>query len=86
MGCHELILDNKVVGHICKPHLEKKVVGRTNKKWCFKCCIYIVHDKVLYSEILRYDDKGQLINGYYEPFCQYECRQCHEDNTRFPGW
>jgi len=71
---------------VCRGHWQKKIVGRTKKKWCFKCRIHIVHDKMLHTEKLIYTDKGELINGYYEPYITYECRECHEDNTDFPGW
>lgn len=87
MPCNQLIADGKVVGHICRTGpMERKVIGRTKKKWCFGCRIHIVHDKVLYSEILRFTDKGELINGYYEPNYREECRKCHKDCTSFPGW
>lgn len=68
---------------ICRPDTKRKVVGRTNKKWCFKCRGYFIHDKAVYSEVLRYDAKGDLINGYYEPFLQYECRNCGEEHYEF---
>lgn len=66
------------------PH-ERKVYGRTNKKWCFNCRARFVHDKVMYTEILRYTDEGELINGYYEPFIKYECRNCGKEEYQFPG-
>ncbi len=62
---------------------EKKIIGRTNKKWCFKCRGYFIHDKVVYSEILRYTEDGEMINGYYEPFLQYNCRNCGEEHIDF---
>jgi len=59
---------------------DRKVFGRTKKRWCFKCRVHIVHDKIIYSEVLEFDEKGILTNGWYEPFCVYECRKCHEEH------
>lgn len=82
MGCEEHA--NGLT--ICRSPLERRVVGRTrSKKWCFKCRKRSVHSKVLHVEILRYTDKGELINGYYEPFLTIECPTCKEDHTSFNG-
>ena len=70
---------------VCRSDLKKEIIGRTNKRWCFKCLLHIIHNKVLYSEILRYTEKGDLINGYYDPFVRYECRNCHEEHLEFGG-
>ncbi len=56
---------------LCRGVYDKKIIGRTNKKWCFKCRGHFIHDKVVYSEVLEYNEKGELINGYYEPFLQH---------------
>lgn len=69
---------------ICTPgNLRRKVIGRTQKRWCFKCRGRFIHDKVIFTEILQYDEKGELINGYYEPFLKYECRNCKEEHLEF---
>ncbi len=68
---------------ICRPDVKRQVIGRTKKRWCFKCRGYFVHNKALYSEVLRYDEEGELINGYYEPFLKYECRNCEEEHIEF---
>lgn len=66
----------------CQDTYQRKVFGRTKKRWCFKCRGYFVHDKVAYIENLRYTDKGELINGMYEPICKFECRNCGEEHLR----
>lgn len=63
--------------------MDEKIIGHTRKRWCFKCRGRFVHNKVIYSEILRYDEKGELINGYYEPYLQYNCRNCGEEHLEF---
>lgn len=68
---------------ICRSDLKREVFGRTKKRWCFKCRKHLVHDKVMFSEILKWTDKGELINGYYEPFVKYECRNCKEEHLEF---
>lgn len=69
---------------ICRADVSRKVVGYFRKKmWCFNCRARFIHDKVVYSEILRYTDEGELINGYYEPYMRYECRNCHEEHYEF---
>lgn len=68
---------------ICRPDVERKIIGRTNKKWCFNCRARFIHNKVMFTEILRYDEKGELINGYYEPFLKYECRNCSGEYYEF---
>lgn len=69
---------------ICRPDVSRKAVGHFRKKmWCFKCRGRFIHDKVMYSEILRYDENRELINGYNEPFCQFECRNCGEEHYEF---
>jgi len=70
---------------LCRTECTREIIGRTNKRWCFNCRIQIVHDRVLYSEILRYDEKGNLINGYYGGRVDYECRRCHQEHLLFPG-
>jgi len=81
MGC---FVGNGIV--ICSGDYKQEIIGRTNKRWCFHCPIHIIHDRVLFTEILKYDEQGNLINGYYEPFVELQCRKCKENHTRFPGW
>lgn len=69
---------------ICRPDVRREVVGHFRSKWwCFKCRSRFIHDKVAYFEVLKYDEAGELINGYYEPYSQYECRNCHEEHYEF---
>jgi len=77
MGCKQY--GNLV---ICSSDLERKIIGRTKRRWCFKCRKYLIHNKVLLTEILKYDEQGNLINGYYEPQVVFECRGCGEDHLR----
>ena len=71
---------------LCRQDLKCEVVGHTRaRKWCFRCCKRARHLWVRLSEILQYDEAGELINGYYEPIVKLECPTCGEDNTAFPG-
>jgi len=78
MPCYQV--DNLT---ICRTTLERKKIGRTRKKWCFKCRNRFVHDKVVLTEKLEYDKAGNLINGYYEPELKYECRNCKDEHFVF---
>ena len=72
---------------VCRPTLKRTPRGYERKaRWCFKCRKRARHLKVIYTEILRYTDDGELINGYYDPLWQLECPTCHEENWLFPGW
>ena len=31
----------------------------------------------------EFEEKGELVNGYYEPFLQYNCRNCGEEHYEF---
>ena len=80
MGCE--IHGNLI---LCRPDLEGHVLGRTRKAlWCFSCRKRAVHLRILLVEKLKYDEKGELVNGYYEPLVRLECPTCGEDNTQFP--
>lgn len=60
--------------------------GRERRaRWCFTCRKRARHLKVTLSEILRYTDDGELINGYYDPIFKLECPTCHKENIYFPG-
>ena len=55
------------------------------KRWCFMCRKHARHLKVVLSEVLRYTEAGELINGYYDPLSRLECPTCHKENIYFPG-
>ena len=68
--------------HIHRVESQRRVVGRTKRRWCFICRRLLVHDKAVYTEVLQYDQLGDLINGYYEPYLRYECRGCGGEHLK----
>lgn len=69
---------------ICRPDYERKVIGRTNKRWCFRCRARFIHYKVVLSEKVVFSKRGEHISGgWYEPILVLECRNCGGDHTEF---
>ena len=66
--------------------MKRTVHGRERRtRWCFTCRKRGRHLKVTLSEILRYTEDGELVNGYYDPISTLECPTCGKEDIYFPG-
>lgn len=46
-------------------------------RWCFNCRKHLMHDFVIIATVEP---------SYYDPIARYDCPQCHQDRTCFPGY
>ena len=63
--------------HICRVDGEIKPAQKRRRRfWCFGCRKHLMHTLMgLYP----------TQPSYYGPNFWWECPQCHQDNTTFPG-
>jgi len=78
MSCDHLVsADGTVIGHICRPNGERRLVGKRRRKfWCFGCRKRTMHS------LMRFFHTQP---SWYEDWLWWECPECHQDNRSFPG-
>lgn len=79
MPCYEIVEGDNVVGHICRSSGETKPAPHRRKKrlWCFACRKRLLHTRMMF-------EPGP--ESYYEPNFWWQCPNCNEDHTTFPGY
>jgi hypothetical protein len=77
MACAPLIADGKVIGNITfSTGVTRPIRKRRRAFWCFKC-----RKRQMHTLMAHFPD-----SPWYEPNAWWNCPQCKDDYTRFPGW
>lgn len=63
-------------GWLCRTPMREVSRKPAGVKWCFKCRADRRHDWIVLATVEP---------SYYDPTVRFDCRQCHQDHTLFPG-